>query len=91
MIAVIETGGKQYKVAKGDTLDIEKLEEKEGASVKLDKVLLVDDKVGTPTVSGASVSAKAFRLSPISGDIVSFIMGISYTGISDVSRLIWVK
>ncbi len=58
MFAIIETGGKQYKVAKGETLDIEKLEEKEGATVKFDKVLLVDEKVGTPTVSGASVSGK---------------------------------
>ena len=58
MFAVIETGGKQYKVAKGETLDIEKLEEKEGATVKFDKVLLVNEKVGTPTVSGASVSGK---------------------------------
>lgn len=58
MFAVIETGGKQYKVVKGDTLDIEKLEEKEGATVKFDKVLLVDEKVGAPSVSGASVTAK---------------------------------
>lgn len=58
MFAVIETGGKQYKVSKGDTLDIERLEEKEGATVKFDKVLLVDEKIGTPALSGASVSAK---------------------------------
>ncbi|MFH1533595.1 MAG: 50S ribosomal protein L21 [Nitrospirota bacterium] len=58
MFAVIETGGKQYKVAKGETLDIEKLEEKEGATVKFDKVLLVDEKIGTPTVDGASVTGK---------------------------------
>lgn len=58
MFAIIETGGKQYKVAKGETLDIEKLEEKEGSAIKFDKVLLVDEKVGTPTVPGASVSGK---------------------------------
>lgn len=58
MFAVIETGGKQYKVTKGDVLDIEKLEGKDGETVKFDKVLLVDEKVGTPTVSGASVTGK---------------------------------
>ena len=58
MFAVIETGGKQYKVAKGDTLDVERLEGKEDSAIKFDKVLLVDEKVGTPTVSGASVSGK---------------------------------
>lgn len=62
MFAIIKTGGKQYKVEKGETLEIEKLEEKEGASVKFDEVLLVSDekstKIGTPLVSGASVSAK---------------------------------
>lgn len=58
MFAVIETGGKQYKVTKGETLDIEKLEGKDGESIKFDKVLLVDDKVGTPTLSGATVSGK---------------------------------
>lgn len=58
MFAVIETGGKQYKVAKGDTLDVERLEGKEDSPIKFDKVLLVDEKVGTPTVSGASVSGK---------------------------------
>lgn len=58
MFAIIETGGKQYKVTKGETLDIEKLEEKEGSAIKFDKVLLVDEKVGTPIVSGASVTGK---------------------------------
>ena len=58
MFAVIETGGKQYKVTKGDTLDIEKLEGKEGTAVKFDKVLMVNEKVGTPIVAGASVSGK---------------------------------
>jgi len=58
MFAIIETGGKQYKVAKGDTLDVERLEGKEDSAIKFDKVLLVDEKVGTPTVKGASVSGK---------------------------------
>lgn len=61
--AVIETGGKQYKVSSGDTLSVEKIpgELKEGSKVTFDKVLLVSDekdtKIGTPYVSGAKVEA----------------------------------
>lgn len=61
--AVIQTGGKQYLVAKGDTLKIEKLSGgyKIGDKVVFDKVLLTDDgadtKVGNPTVVGANVEA----------------------------------
>jgi large subunit ribosomal protein L21 len=61
MYAVIETGGKQYKVSEGDVLFIEKLEAVEGDAVKFDKVLAVsgDETVfGTPVVEGASVDAK---------------------------------
>lgn len=62
MYAIIETGGKQYKVQEGDTLSVEKLSAPEGETVQFDKVLLVangdDIKAGTPTVDGASVSAK---------------------------------
>ena len=61
MYAVIKTGGKQYKVAKNDVIEVEKLAGEAGKSVSLDEVLLVaDDKgvtVGAPTVDGASVSA----------------------------------
>ncbi len=61
--AVIETGGKQYKVSPGDTLKVEKLfcENKEGDKVTFDKVLLVSDeketKIGEPYVEGAKVEA----------------------------------
>lgn len=61
MYAVIETGGKQYKVSEGDVLFIEKLEAVEGDAVKFDKVLAVsgDETVfGTPVVEGASVDAR---------------------------------
>lgn len=62
MYAVIVTGGKQYKVAEGDTLYIEKLDVEEGSSITFDKVLMVskDDKVttGAPYVEGATVEAK---------------------------------
>lgn len=62
MYAIIETGGKQYKVQEGDVLFIEKLSSEEGENVVFDKVLAVSDgeelTVGTPTVAGASVNAK---------------------------------
>lgn len=60
MYAVIETGGKQYRVAQGDTLDVERLDAEPGKPVTLDRVLLVGgDKsaVGTPTVANAAVMA----------------------------------
>jgi large subunit ribosomal protein L21 len=59
VFAVIETGGKQYKVAVGDTVDVEKLVGKPGDKVELGNVLLVSDeeslKVGQPMVEGAKV------------------------------------
>ena len=59
--AVIETGGKQYKVSPGQTIDVERLEVAEGKTVKLDRVLLIGDgkkvTVGTPIVDGAQVVA----------------------------------
>ncbi len=61
MYAVLETGSKQYRVAAGDTLEIERLTAEKGASVTFDRVLLVNNDgkvaVGTPTVSGASIVA----------------------------------
>ncbi len=61
MYAVIATGGKQYKVTKGETLRVEKLAGEEGDSVKLDKVLMIADgdklSVGAPTLDKASVTA----------------------------------
>jgi large subunit ribosomal protein L21 len=60
MYAVIATGGKQYRVAEGDVVRIEKLAAEPGATVEFDKVLLVgqggDVKVGTPLLSGSKVS-----------------------------------
>jgi large subunit ribosomal protein L21 len=57
MFAVIQTGGKQYKVAKDDVIRVEKLAGESGAEVVLDQVLMVGDKVGAPLVSGATVKA----------------------------------
>ena len=65
MYAVIETGGKQYKVEAGDVLYVEKLAVEENADVTFDKVIAVgtDDgiKVGKPYVEGATVTAKALK------------------------------
>jgi large subunit ribosomal protein L21 len=61
--AVIETGGKQYKVSEGDIVKIEKLSDeiKEGDKITFDKVLLIDDgkdtKIGSPYLDGVKVSA----------------------------------
>ena len=66
MFALIETGGKQYRVTEGTILKVEKLEAEEGAAVVLDKVLLLseDDEtvtVGRPLIEGASVTAKVIK------------------------------
>ena len=58
MYAIIETGGKQYHVAQDEVIFVEKLEANEGASVVFDKVLMLDNKVGTPYLAGAKVTAK---------------------------------
>ncbi len=65
MNAIIETGGKQYKVAEGDTLFIEKLPNEAGDKVTFDKVLAVLDgdkaTFGTPVVEGAKVEAEVVK------------------------------
>ena len=65
MYAIIETGGKQYKVQAGDSIYIEKLEVEADSEVIFDKVIAVgaDDgiKVGAPYVKGATVKAKAIK------------------------------
>jgi large subunit ribosomal protein L21 len=61
MYAVLETGSKQYRVAPGDTIDVERLEVESGQSHTFDRVLLVSNEgkvsVGTPTVANATVVA----------------------------------
>jgi len=60
--AVFKTGGKQYRVQEGDTLDVEKLDLEVGAEASFDEVLLVNNgsetQIGTPNVAGATVKAK---------------------------------
>ncbi len=61
MYAVISTGGKQYKLAQGDVCRVEKLDAEEGATVEIDKVLMIADgdniNIGTPYVDGGKVTA----------------------------------
>ena len=63
--AVINTGGKQYKVATNDKLRIEKISNEEGKSVLFDKVLLINDnqnmELGSPLIEGAKVEAKIVK------------------------------
>lgn len=71
MYAIIETGGKQYKVAKGDVIDIELIEAApEAKTIDINKVLFVSDgqnvKVGTPYLDGAKVVA-SFKVSAQDG------------------------
>ena len=65
MQAIIVTGGKQYKVAEGDTLFIEKLEAEAGQEIVFDQVLAILDgdkaTFGTPVVEGASVEGKIVK------------------------------
>ena len=62
MYAIIQTGGKQYRVSEGDVLSIEKLPVAEGDEVVFDQVLTVvadgDVKIGKPVLEGAKVTAK---------------------------------
>ncbi|MDE6876046.1 MAG: 50S ribosomal protein L21 [Lachnospiraceae bacterium] len=60
MYAIIATGGKQYKVAEGDIIRVEKLGVEKDSTVSFDQVLAVNNgelKIGNPTVAGATVSA----------------------------------
>ena len=60
MYAVIENGSKQYRVAEGDVIEVEKLSAEVGDKVQIDRVLMVGGNtvtVGTPTIEGAKVTA----------------------------------
>ena len=65
MFAVIETGGKQYKVSEGDVIFVEKLDVEEGSEITFDKVLAVSSdagfKAGSPVVDGVSVTANVVK------------------------------
>ena len=63
--AIIQTGGKQYKVMKDAILDVEKISPSKGKSVQFDQVLLIADgdkiKLGEPAIKGASVTAEIVK------------------------------
>ncbi len=65
MLAVIKTGGKQYLVAPGDKIKVEKLDKGEGKEITFGQVLLLSKgkvtKIGTPLVKGAKVTAKVLK------------------------------
>ena len=61
MYAVIKTGGKQYKVASGDVIKVEKLPGDEGSEIVFNEVLALGDNVGKPFVAGASVKATILK------------------------------
>jgi large subunit ribosomal protein L21 len=65
MYAVVRTGGKQYRVSPGDSIDVEKLPYEVGEQIELDEVLLVANgpgaKIGRPLVDGAKVKATVTR------------------------------
>jgi ribosomal protein L21 len=60
MYAVVSTGGKQYRLTQGEVLRVEKLDAEEGATVELDKVLMIADgdklNIGAPLIEGGKVS-----------------------------------
>ena len=80
MYAIFESGGKQYRVAAGDTLDIEELNVPIGAEVELNRVLMIVDgeqvQVGTPTIENAVIA----------GHVVGHVKGEKVTGFKSKKR-----
>ena len=66
MFAVMKTGGKQYKVAAGDVLRLEKLAAEAGETIQFNEILVVGDTIGAPLVAGAAVQATV--IDQIKGD-----------------------
>lgn len=73
MYAIIETGGKQYRIEKGDVIDVELLKDSDSGKVTFDRILFLNDgsgvKVGAPYVQGSTVSAEIVR-EEVKGDKV---------------------
>lgn len=61
MFAIFQTGGKQYKVQQGESIYVEKLDNKPGESITFNEIMMVDSKIGTPFVQGASITAKVVK------------------------------
>lgn len=58
MFAIVEIGGKQYKVQKGDSIYVEKIDSEIGSIINIDKVIMIDDKIGTPYLKNSSIKCK---------------------------------
>lgn len=72
MFAVLKTGGKQYRVASGDVLRVEKLAAEPGETVQFNDILMIGAQVGTPTVDGAAVQAEV--VDQVKGDkVIHFV------------------
>ena len=72
MFAVLKTGGKQYKVASGDVLCVEKLAADAGEKIQFNEILMVGSTVGAPFVAGAAVQAEV--IDQIKGDkVINFV------------------
>ena len=87
MYAVIETGGKQLRVEEGQVIYVEKLDLEEGETVVFEEVIAVNNrtmKIGTPYVSGASVTARVDKHGK--GKKVTVISKMSW---SDAAALSW--
>ena len=69
MYAVVQTGGKQYKVTEGDTIEVNRVSGDTGSALTIDTVLMVNQdgsvKIGSPTIDGAKVEAEVVKLSLI--------------------------
>lgn len=61
MFAIFQTGGKQYKVQQGENIYVEKLDVEPGKTITFDEIMMVNDKIGTPFVTGANVVAKVVK------------------------------
>ena len=72
MFAVLKTGGKQYKVASGDVLRVEKLAAEAGDTVQFNDILMIGDAIGAPLVAGAGVQAEV--IDQIKGEkVINFV------------------
>ena len=90
MIAVVKTGGKQYKISEGDVIQVEKLDGKVGETINLDKVLICGEgnsiKVGSPYLEGCSIVCEVLREVGLSGQKVKYMKDLSTKFIDGIVR-----
>jgi len=61
MLAIFESGGKQYLVSKGDKIQVEKLAGEAGSTITFDKVLFQDGEIGKPYITGSTIKATVLK------------------------------